>query len=184
LQSHCFYKEYCYILTGGPGAGKTSVLDALQQRGHLIMPEVAREIIREEMAVDGQALPWRDKLLYKQLMADRTIEAFHAAPAAACFFDRGIADVIAYSRLIGAPEDNRLMEAAHDLRYNQRVFIFPPWKEIYATDTERKQDFKEAVHTFHVIKETYTELGYELIEMPFVTVADRADLILDICARH
>jgi predicted ATPase len=51
--------------------------------------------------------------------------------------------------------------------------------EIFATDTERKQDFAEAVRTYEALKLVYTECGYELIEIPRVPVADRVRFVLD-----
>lgn len=172
------YKNHCYVFTGGPGAGKTSVLELLQQQGSIVMPEVARDIIREQMTVNGDALPWKNRLLYKQIMAKRTIASFHIAPDSICFFDRGIPDVIAYAKLIGAPADDELHQAALHHRYNQKVFLFPPWKEIYTTDAERKQSFAEAFETYHTIKATYLEYNYDLIEVPLLSVAKRVSFII------
>ena len=36
-----------FIITGGPGAGKTTVLTELQRLGFTCVPEVARQIIQE-----------------------------------------------------------------------------------------------------------------------------------------
>jgi predicted ATPase len=36
-----------FIITGGPGAGKTTTLEALAERGYYYVPEVARAIIRQ-----------------------------------------------------------------------------------------------------------------------------------------
>jgi predicted ATPase len=41
-------------------------------------------------------------------------------------------------------------------RYNRRVFIAPPWREIFQQDSERKQDFDEAVRTYDSLVATYT----------------------------
>ena len=38
------------VLTGGPGAGKTTILDVLAQDGFRIATDVARDIIRERRA--------------------------------------------------------------------------------------------------------------------------------------
>lgn len=57
---------------------------------------------------------------------------------------------------------------------NKKVFNLPPWKEIYQTDTERKQDFAEAVKTFEVSK-----LDYKLIEVPKLIVEARAEFIIE-----
>ncbi|QQO10398.1 AAA family ATPase [Breznakiella homolactica] len=53
-----------YIITGGPGAGKTSVVNELSVRGYKTIPEAAREIIRNQIDTGGDALPWKNKELY------------------------------------------------------------------------------------------------------------------------
>ena len=39
-----------YVITGGPGAGKTSVLENLASKGYGYIPETARQIIRERLS--------------------------------------------------------------------------------------------------------------------------------------
>lgn len=68
-----------YILTGGPGVGKTSVLNELEKSGYTVMPETARAIIKEQMATGGEALPWRNKGLYMQLMVEASVESYREA---------------------------------------------------------------------------------------------------------
>lgn len=41
-----------YILTGGPGSGKTTVLNLLADMGYLTMKESAREIIQRQVETD------------------------------------------------------------------------------------------------------------------------------------
>ena len=36
-----------YVITGGPGSGKTTVLAELERQGFRCAPEVARQIIQE-----------------------------------------------------------------------------------------------------------------------------------------
>jgi predicted ATPase len=55
------------IITGGPGAGKTSLLEALRQRNYRCSAEVSRQLIMETMegSEDGSekgsdCLPWKD----------------------------------------------------------------------------------------------------------------------------
>ena len=36
------------------------MLDELKRRGHAVVEEPGRRIVREELAVDGMALPWVD----------------------------------------------------------------------------------------------------------------------------
>lgn len=62
------------VITGGPGSGKTSLVEALAALGHPVEPEAGRAIIRRQQAIDGQALPWRDRALFAELMLDRDLE--------------------------------------------------------------------------------------------------------------
>ncbi len=44
-------KTNYFILTGGPGSGKTTTLNELAHRGFLTVPEVARAIIQKQNAL-------------------------------------------------------------------------------------------------------------------------------------
>ncbi len=174
-------KENFHIFTGGPGAGKTSVLDALRAQGFACVEETGRRIIREQAAIGGNIHHNGDRIAYRDLMLTRAVEDFarmsaHQGPV---FFDRGIPDLAGYCRLIGSKIPPRLREAAQSYRYNPDVFVFPPWREIYANDTERKQDFQEAIDTFNVIVEALPEFGYRAIEVPHASVALRVRFIVD-----
>jgi len=46
-----------FVVTGGPGAGKTSLIIELARRGVHTIPESGRAIIREELQRGGDALP-------------------------------------------------------------------------------------------------------------------------------
>ncbi|GGG84902.1 AAA family ATPase [Edaphobacter dinghuensis] len=171
------------VIGGGPGAGKTTVLGELERRGFKHVAEVARQIIQEQVRDGGNALPWSDTARYCALMLKRSIASYeeHAsrefASVEVTFFDRGIPDTLCYARLVGLPED-QIVEACRKYRYAQRVFLAPPWKEIYARDAERKQSFGEAERTYELMTQTYEDCGYEVVEIPRVSVEERVDFIL------
>nr|WP_313417490.1 AAA family ATPase [Brevundimonas diminuta] len=168
------------VLTGGPGSGKTTLLEALATAGHATSPEAGRAIIRRQQAINGEALPWKDRALFAELMLDRELEAHVRAESAAgpVFFDRGVPDVVGYLTLCGLPVPAHVERAAQDIRYDRRVFIAPVWPEIFGQDAERKQDLNEARRTFDAMAETYPRFGYELIELPRTPVAERLDFVL------
>jgi len=168
------------VLTGGPGSGKTTLLEALAAAGHVTSPEAGRAIIRRQQAIDGEALPWKDRALFAELMLDRELEAHARAESAdgPVFFDRGVPDVVGYLTLCGLPVPAHMERAAQDIRYDRRVFIAPVWPEIFGQDAERKQDLDEARRTFDAMAETYPRFGYELIELPQASVAERLDFVL------
>jgi predicted ATPase len=46
-----------FVITGGPGAGKTALLEALRADGSAVAPESARAILRERSAPDQPPAP-------------------------------------------------------------------------------------------------------------------------------
>lgn len=175
------YKPNFFVITGGPGVGKTTLLEALARQGFPYVPEVAREIIREQVSQNGDALPWANIPAYTHLMLSRSVESFeqHQKQGSVLFFDRGIPDTLAYVHLTLQPILPELQHAVQDFRYNTQVFILPPWSEIYETDSERKQTYQEAVDTYDIMFATYQQLDYTPIIVPKGTPAERANFIID-----
>ena len=169
-----------FVLTGGPGSGKTTLLDALERAGYARSLEAGRGVIQDQVLIDGRALPWDDRVLFSELMLSWEMRSYHVAQNSAglVFFDRGVVDVLGYLRLIDKQAPEYMRKAAEQFRYNRRVFIAPPWKEIFQQDKERKQDYDEAVRTYDALATTYAEYGYELIELPCVSVEERTRFVL------
>ncbi len=171
--------ERFYVFTGGPGSGKTAVIEALHQAGYTRTVEAGRGIIQDQVAVGGRALPWQDPASFAELMLSWEMRSYHMAEHSIglVFFDRGVVDVVGYLRLVGQPVPRHMEKAAESFPYNRTVFIAPPWPEIFAQDRERKQDFDEAVRTYEAMVAAYTERGYELTELPRVSVEQRVRFV-------
>lgn len=172
--------ERFYVLTGGPGSGKTAVIEALHQAGYTRTVEAGRGIIQDQMAIGGRALPWQDPAFFAELMLSWEMRSYHMAEQSTgpVVFDRGVVDVVGYLRLISQPVPRHMQKAAESFRYNRTVFIAPPWAEIFVQDRERKQDFDDAVRTYEAMVAAYTERGYELTELPRVSVEQRMRFVL------
>ena len=172
----------CYVITGGPGAGKTTAIAELARRGHVCVPEDARTVIQEQAAGRGSAVPWLAPRRFAELLMERSIATYHAEMAkrhrAPIYFDRGVGDAFTCADLIGYTLPDDLREQALRCRYSDPVFLAPWWPEIYMTDEERRQSREEAERTEHAIVKTYMELGYRIVRLPLVTVNERADFIL------
>ena len=166
-----------FIITGGPGSGKSTVIDALAKRGISTMPEGGRAIIQDQVAIGGNALPWSDRRAFAELMLSWEMRSYRMAIAlkGRVIFDRGVPDVLGYLRLSGLSIPAYVERAAQVFRYNRRVFIAPPWRDIFQIDAERKQSFKEAQATYEAMIESYSDLGYELIQLPLISVEERVN---------
>lgn len=173
--------ERFIVVTGGPGSGKSTLIDCLQGAGFSRSYEAGRGVIQDQMAIGGGALPWADPDLFAELMLCWELRTYRnaATQAAPVFFDRGIPDIIGYLRLAGRPVPAHLHTAARTLRYHPRVFIAPPWPEIYEQDTERRQSQAEAEGTYDIMVTTYTEQGYELVQLPRAPVEERVRFVTE-----
>jgi len=169
-----------FVLTGGPGSGKSTLIDALQRAGYARSIEAGRGIIEDQLAIGGRTLPWAYPKAFAELMLSWEMRSYNVAKqfTGLVFFDRGVPDVIGYLRLLNRPVPPHMEKAAQVFRYNRRVFIAPPWQQIFRQDRERRQDFAEAVRTYEVMVETYSAYGYELIEIPRASVEARVDFVL------
>lgn len=157
-----------FVLTGGPGAGKTSLLEALAGSGLRTMPEAGRAILRAHGSIGGPAAEAPDPLLFAELMLMHDIRSYEAACRATgpVIFDRGIPDLIGYLRLSGAAVPPHFVRAARIYRYADPVFHAPFWPAIYRTDEERRQPPQKAEATSREMVRAYRELGYEVVDLP------------------
>ncbi|MCH4539868.1 AAA family ATPase [Brucella tritici] len=170
----------CFIIiSGGPGSGKSTLIDALERQGFSRTVEAGRAIIQDQVAIGGKALPWSDRALFAELMLcwEMRSHAMAKQQSGTVFFDRGVPDVIGYLMLCNLPIPKHMEEAARQFPYNRTVFLAPPWAEIFGQDTERKQDFEEATRTFHAMDKTYRRLGYEIALLPKSSVEERVSFI-------
>jgi len=169
-----------HVITGGPGSGKTSLIDALARAGYAHTVEAGRAIIRDQLAIDGPALPWRDPVAFAELMLSWELRSYRMAETATgpVFFDRCVTDLVGYLALMGRPLSAHIARAAERFRYNRRVFLAPPWPAIYTQDAERKQTPEEAVRTSEALVTAYTSCGYQLVHLPLVSVEERARFVL------
>jgi len=167
-----------YVITGGLGTGKTSVLAVLRHQFETIA-EPARELIAEHRAATGEPGLDRRPEQFLQRLVSRSIEKYHSASeSGVTIFDRGLPDCVAYARALGAnPEP--VFEVAAAYRYAAPVFVAPPWREIYARDDMRRATFAESEAFYSYAMAAYTRLGYETIQLPKTSVEERAAFVSD-----
>ena len=64
-------------------------------------------------------------------------------------------------------------------RYNNKVFIAPPWEGIYRNDAERDQSFEQSIEVYQRLEDWYREHDYNIVALPKDTIENRVGFILD-----
>jgi predicted ATPase len=167
------------VITGAPGAGKTTLLLALQARGYTIVGDSARTIIQDRRRRGLSPRP--DPYAFAQEMLRMEIENFvqHAASRGPVFFERGVVDALCgINQVVPLDESERSMWLSK-YKYFPKVFVLPPWKAIYVNDAERDHTFEHAESVNTIAQEWYRQCGYQVLEVPLVTVDERCTFVLE-----
>ncbi|WP_131782842.1 AAA family ATPase [Legionella gresilensis] len=168
-----------YILTGPPGSGKTSILAELSKRGFPIIEEPARRILAQQRSIDGEGVYDKNPFLFKELMLSKMLVDYESASKYdLVFFDRGLPDLMVYSKCFNLPLGSEL-KASCSYQYNPTVFFAPAWESIYINDAERRLTFEEVVVFENNLRKVYAELGYQLMNIPLLGISERTDFILN-----
>lgn len=170
-------KDNYYIITGAPGAGKTTLINELSTFFKTI-GEPARDVIDKQRLNNGPS--WnKDRAKFVDLLMERSISDFiKASQSEVTFFDRGVPDCVAYA-LYGEVAMSSLLNTATNYRYNKKVFILPPWEDIYVNDKERTMSYEETLLFHSQIVSVYTKLDYSIVIVPEGHVETRFDFIVN-----
>jgi predicted ATPase len=160
------------------GAGKSTVLNGLRASGLKCIDEPARIVLKDQRASGGTGVPDKDPGLFNSLMLNKMMFDFkeNADENSPVLFDRGIPDVIAYAQLLNT-DRGEAIKASETFKYNTSVFMFSAWKDIYANDEERMMSFELASEFGENVRRVYENAGYEIIDVPFVSVMERVEFI-------
>ena len=168
-----------YIITGGPGTGKTSIIKELIKRGFVCHHEKTREIISEQINNGGDILPWKNQIAFENKIANiRTQQYLATKENSICFFDRSPLDCIAYLKLNNLKATSKILKNIQKCDFNKTVFYTPIWEEIYINDNERKENIEQAKKIEKAILHIYKSRNYELIEIPKCSIIERTNFII------
>jgi predicted ATPase len=172
------------VISGCSGGGKSTLLAELGRRGHTVVEEPGRRIVREELESHGSALPWMDTEAFLRRAVAMALEDLRTARRLDgwVFFDRGLVDAAAgLQHLTG---EAALEELYRTHRYHQRLFIAPPWPEIYCDDPERRHGLDAAMAEYMRLLRVYPSLDYETVILPKIGIEDRAEFVLQTLCRR
>ena len=161
------------VLTGGPHAGKTTLLRALERKGHHVMPEAALveiDLLVRELGTEA-ARSWRQtnmaafqlRVSQRQAKIEADLSDDHAGP---CFFDRGVIDGLAYCHHRNVEPPEGLVEASRAARYDLVVVceLVLPFEGRAASG--RISDERAARALEELLEKTYVAHGVRTVRLP------------------
>lgn len=171
-----------YVLTGGPGCGKTTTLIALERYGEMVVREAAADYIERQRSI-GVKSPVADPSFEKQVLLLQLHREVTSPVTSRIFFDRGLLDALAYyqhrhRRLDGLMND--IIQTMTEYPLYKIVFLLEHIGEI--TDHGlREESLSEALALERLQRHNYRMTGYRVIRIPVGSIKERVQKILSYC---
>lgn len=172
-----------YILTGTPGAGKTTILRQLQDQGFDVVDEAATAVITREQAA-GDAEPWTQAAFVEKvvdLQRRRQMQST-ASDVALQIYDRSPICTHALSTYLGRPVPVELSAEIDRITgervYEQQVFFIRNIGFCEPT-AARRISFQESLAFERIHEQSYRQFGFDLIDVPAGDLATRVAMITD-----
>lgn len=168
-------------MTGAPGAGKTSILRALEPLGYAVVEEAATDVIAAHQA-QGSREPWRDPLFIDAIVRLQSHRQHGRVRQGAevQVHDRSAVCTLALARWMDYPVTAELREAvaqvAEEGLFDRRVFFVRPLGFCGPTSA-RRISYEDSLEFERIHETEYLRLGFELVDIPPGPVHQRAALI-------
>ncbi len=170
-------KTNWYVITGGPGSGKTTMVNLLRERGYTTTIEHARHYLYTQRIKGRNIEEVRKNQIEFQLgVLDMQIEQEASlSPGEMVFLDRAIPDSLAYYYFLNLEPDKKLLDALEKVSY-KKIFILDLLPLV--NDYARKEDEVAQKKIHALITDVYKSLDFPVVHVPVLPQEKRADFIL------
>lgn len=170
-----------FVLTGTPGAGKTSILLALHRHGYDVVPEAATDLIADHLRRGDPHPSLRESFIddIVALQRERQEQPVRAG-AGIQVFDRSPICTYALSLYAARPISSALAAEVGrvvDQQIYERLAFFVRNLGFCEKTAVRRISFKDSLRFEQIHEDTYRAFGYALIDVPASSLAARADAV-------
>jgi predicted ATPase len=173
-----------WVLTGNDFSGKTTVANALRERGFQVVPEAAMQVIEAEMAAGrgpdsfhADEAAFQYGIFYQKMRNEAEQQARHGSQTLT-FLDRGLHETRAFLEYYGIPETAEARHLMQGAEY-RGVFMLEQLPSSYFREDFAHTEGPEFLSAMgDLIWRSYAGAGYEPIKVPFMPVDERVDYIL------
>ena len=168
------------VISGGPCSGKTTVIDALAERGHATIPEAATELIRDPAFDQLRTDPreFQRQVLLRQLENERRLLETREA-GSIVFLDRGIADGFGYLEYHGIEPFEERIEAWAENRQQTRCVLFFESRPDYQAASHRSETPDEARRIRENLLQDYRSRHDRVSLVEWLPVEERIAAVLE-----
>ena len=173
---------YKIVISGGPGGGKTTIINSLKDLGFFCYDEISRELIEKykknghknifiEKPVNFSNILWKKREeQYKNSIIQKKYQKV--------FFDRSLLDITSYLEFVGMRNSN-LEKKLKNFNYDI-VFLVKPNKKFYKKDYSRLEDFNKSMKIHSILEKNYKN-HYQTVTVPFEKLSERLTFITKYC---
>jgi len=169
------------VITGGPGTGKTSIIEYLNKMNFNVFKESSREVTKKFKNIGSEQYFLSNPIDFSNILINKRKMQFKKGSKSKneyFYYDRGIPDVLAYLNFKKIDYESSMISDILEFNYDA-IFLAEPWKAIYKNDSERYETYDELLEIDIQIKKIYKQLGYNIIVLPKKSVKDRVNFILE-----
>jgi predicted ATPase len=181
-----------YVLTGTPGAGKTTLALALRGRGYHVVDEAATDLIgsvaterpdeRPDERLGGltDERPGEREDFLARIVRLQRQRQLAAGDVPVQLYDRSPLCTLALARYTGREPGPELVAELRRVErhglYQRLVFLVQPIGFVTPT-AARRITYPQSLRFAEMHEEVYREHGYDLLEIPPATVEERVAMI-------
>ncbi len=170
------------VISGGPGSGKTTIINSLKDKGYFCYDEVARELIERNKKNIAHNIFIENPIKFSNMIWEKRENQYNKSiiqnKYEKVFFDRSLLDVTSYLEFIGKRNLN-LEKKLINFDYNV-VFLVKPNKKFYRRDFSRYENFSQSMKIHNILVKNYRK-HFKTVTVPFKKLSKRLNFIIEFC---